>query len=295
MKNIGAERGCGRALWENNNDQDKYGTPMALMLLPYWTNGCIGSMEGLYFEASGTTPYHFLTTAAMSKNSSNPVRRLQYENGKVDKGVTYLQSLGVRYYLAYNDSVVSQADTNPDLTKIAESGPWKVYEVKDAPIVSSLTTQPVVLSDASIGVDRDRWLEVGASYFQNQSSWGAMPAATGPKDWARITLKTTGKTDDRNLAKVEPSAPIQPKALDPVTVTNITTGDDRVSFDVDKIGVPVLVKVSYFPNWNVSGGTGPYRVAPNLMLVVPTSTHVSLHYGYTNLDLGAYAPRSRLV
>ena len=52
MKKIGAERGCGRAMWENNNDQDKYGTPMALMLLPFWTNGCIGSMEGLYFEAS---------------------------------------------------------------------------------------------------------------------------------------------------------------------------------------------------------------------------------------------------
>ena len=43
-----------------------YGTPMALMLLPFWTDGCIGSMEGLYFEASGTTPYHFLTTSAMS-------------------------------------------------------------------------------------------------------------------------------------------------------------------------------------------------------------------------------------
>ena len=75
MKEIGEDRGCGRALWENNNSEDRYGTPMALMLLPFWTDGCIGSMEGLYFEASGTTPYHFLTTSAMSEHSSNPVRR----------------------------------------------------------------------------------------------------------------------------------------------------------------------------------------------------------------------------
>ena len=35
--------GCGRALWENNGDNGKYGTTMALMLLPHWTDGCIGS------------------------------------------------------------------------------------------------------------------------------------------------------------------------------------------------------------------------------------------------------------
>jgi hypothetical protein len=57
-----------------------------------------------------------------------------------------------------------------------------------------------------------------------------------------------------------------------------------VSFTVDKIGVPVLVKVSYFPNWEASGATGPWRVAPNLMVVIPTSTHVSLHYGRTMTD-----------
>ena len=66
--------------WENNEDNGQYGTTMALMLLPHWTDGCIASMEGLFFEASGTTPYHFLTTAAMSKQSSNPVRELRYDN-----------------------------------------------------------------------------------------------------------------------------------------------------------------------------------------------------------------------
>ena len=66
-------------MWENNGDNGKYGTTMALMLLPHWTDGCIGSMEGLFFEASGTTPYHFLTTAAMSQAVSNPVRELRYD------------------------------------------------------------------------------------------------------------------------------------------------------------------------------------------------------------------------
>jgi hypothetical protein len=52
--------------------------------------------------------------------------------------------------------------------------------------------------------------------------------------------------------------------------------------------VPVLVKISYFPNWHVSGAKGPYRIAPNLMVVVPTSTDVHLTYERSRLDYFAY-------
>jgi hypothetical protein len=48
--------------------------------------------------------------------------------------------------------------------------------------------------------------------------------------------------------------------------------------------VPVLVKSSYFPNWQVKGAKGPWRATPNLMVVVPTSTTVELHYGRTPID-----------
>ena len=81
------------------------------------------------------------------------------------------------------------------------------------------------------------------------------------------------------------SAKRRERPLQPVEVTNITTDDDRISFDVDQVGVPVLVKASYFPNWQASGADGPWRVAPNLMVVVPTSEHVSLHYGRTPIDI----------
>jgi hypothetical protein len=286
MKQIGQERGCGRALWENNNDEDKYGTPMALMLLPFWTDGCIGSMEGLYFEASGTTPYHFLTASAVSQHSSNPVRRLDYEDGQVDKGVEYLQTLGVRYYLAFSPQMIAKADQNPQLTPIAQSGPWKVYEVADSSIVTPLTTEPVVAVGA--GDTRDSWLELGTSYFQHQSQWAALPAATGPADWQRVTLAKSGQTSDRDLATVAPSAPIQAIPLPAVTVSDVKIKDNSISFHVDKTGVPVVVKTSYFPNWEVNGGKGPYRVAPNFMVVVPSSNDVTLHYGHTGTEYVAY-------
>ena len=45
------------------------------MLLPFWTDGCIGSMEGLYFEASATTPFHFLNEAELSRGAVEPGAR----------------------------------------------------------------------------------------------------------------------------------------------------------------------------------------------------------------------------
>ena len=49
----------------------------------------------------------------------------------------------------------------------------------------------------------------------------------------------------------------------------------------------MLVKISYYPRWHVTGGTGPFRVSPNLMVVVPTSKNVSLNYTSTpSLTIG---------
>ncbi|MEN9821607.1 MAG: hypothetical protein RLZ04_33, partial [Actinomycetota bacterium] len=59
-------------------------------------------------------------------------------------------------------------------------------------------------------------------------------------------------------------------------------------FDVSETGVPVLVRISYFPSWKVEGAEGPYRVAPNFMVVVPTSTSVRLEYSSSGIDKGAW-------
>ena len=131
--------------------------------------------------------------------------------------------------------------------------------------MSPLTTQPVVVEGVNAN-DRDPWLEVGTSWFQNQDDWAALPTADGPKEWQRIQVTEVDgrKTDDRYLAVVEPSpqTPINPVPLEPVTVSDIKTSDDGISFHVDKVGVPVLVRTSYFPNWKAEGAKGPYRAAP---------------------------------
>jgi len=305
MKQIGEDPryGCGRALWENNGELNKYGTTMGLMLLPHWTDGCIGSMEGLFFEASGTTPYHFITAAAMSKQSSNPVRELRYDDNNAALGVRYLQELGVRYYMGFTPEAVREASAQPALREIARSGPWVIYQVEGSDLVVPLAVQPVVVDSRSDDEStmahqddaKERWLEVGTSWFQNPNDWVALPAADGPDEWQRISVgidfnRRIGEPDDssRRVDVVTPTEPITVVNTELATVTDVVQGRSSVSFRVDKVGTPILVRTSYFPNWGVSGADGPYRVAPNMMVVVPTDNEVKLSFGWSFLDVLAY-------
>ncbi len=287
MAQVGHEEGCGRLMWEYDDPVlERYGTPMAPMLVSMFTDGCIGSMEGLYFESSTTTPFHFIDQRELSYQCSCAQRNLPYGTLDVAQGVRHLQMLGVRYYAASTEQTKTQADANPDLVPIAESAPWKIYEVKNSDLVEPLANQPAVLTDHNDGLD---WV-YGTSdphtppvdaqgksitangpamtWYTDPAKWNVYLAADGPSSWARVK---DGETP--------PTEPV-PQA----TVSNVHEGTDSIDFDVDRTGTPILVKTSYFPSWKADGADGPYRVTPNLMVVVPTSNHVHLQFEETSVD-----------
>lgn len=278
MARVGQANGCGRSLWEYSPDLNDYGTPMALMLLPHWTDGCIGSMEGLYFEASSTTPFHFLMQSELSQQPSRAQRDMPYRDLDVDSGVQHLQLMGVRYYLARSPEAKAAAGAHPDLTQVAADGPWVVYEVADAGLVESLAFEPAV---TTADQSQREWLGctegeppcpgVALEWFQDPTRWDVALAADGPDAWQRV----------------DPGDSPELRPVTPAVVSDVEHGDGSVSFSVDRPGSPVLVKTSYFPSWRASGADGPYRVAPNLMVVVPTDTEVELRYARTGLDWAA--------
>ena len=298
MERVGEIHGCGPALWEYEAGRlGSYGTPMAPMLLPYWTDRCIASMEGLYFEASATVPYHFLMQSELSSAPSRAQRDLPYSGLDVATGVEHMRLMGVRYYMAFSADAVRQARASAGLTEIDSTaqGPWVVFEVSGNAPVAGLSTLPVVvdgLDDSS-----DDWLEASVGAFLATGPGGPVLAAGGPAGWPRMTLPDVrGEPGDglsgadlsrrevmRRLADVLPDvAPVE--SVEPAAVSAVVREDHSISFTVDRIGSPVLVRTSYFPNWSASGARGPYRVTPNFMVVVPTSTEVRLTYGRSPVE-----------
>ena len=87
MTKVAERYGCGRAMWEYSSSENRFGTPEALMLLPYWTDNCVDSMEGLLMESSPTTPYHYLDQSELSVAPSDPQVGLDYGPLDVAEGV----------------------------------------------------------------------------------------------------------------------------------------------------------------------------------------------------------------
>ncbi len=293
----------GRVMWEGGAALNIYGTPLALMLLPYWTNGRFPSMEGLYYESSATTPYVFMTAATVDAtgNASNPVRGVTYRTfTDFSLGVRYLQLLGVQYYVAHSASARHAADTDSRLHLVATSATapggiapdtWSIYRVANAPAVEPVAYQPIVVDSLSpaeqalcrrqvlaAGVEpnqyrRHDWQDcIGVPWFNDPQALDRPLVADGPTSWQHA----------------QPSAALTAtkRTLPAVSVTGIHQTDSGVSFHVSRTGVPILVKTSYFPNWTVHGATGPYRSTPNFMVVVPTSKDVRLTYGTTTVEWG---------
>ena len=290
MSSVARKYGCGRAMWEYEEEQNRFGTPEALMLLPYWTNDCIDSMEGLLFESSATTPYHFLDQSELSVAPSDAMLGLPYDGLNVNLGIEHLQMLGVKYYMTFSPQIQVEASANPNLKLVDTTGPWPdpytiggltttkmitwdIYLVRDSAQVVPLAYEPAVVTGQVASATE--WLNLSTPWYQDPARWPVYLAASGPASWPRVPL----------AHDADP-----PRVRLPVAVaSHITTTDDGISFDVDRIGVPVLVRTSYFPNWQASGAEGPYRVTPDLMVVVPTSKHVVMSYGYTSVDYLGYA------
>jgi hypothetical protein len=264
---VAREHGCGRAHveWDTGSSSR---IPL-LWLIPYWTDGCISVTQGLYAQSSATSPYVDAANSRLSPKPENLTRRRPFD---VAAGVEDLRILGVRYFVAALPETRQAADAVPGLRRVSETGQfegrfWRIYEVSDVRVVEPLRYAPVVVP--GVGDSRSTWERMADRWFDSGARREVVVATGGPANWLR-------------RAQLPADPPRQPTPE--TTVSRVRTTHDRVSFDVSRPGTPVLVKVSYFPNWQASGADGPWRVTPNQMVVVPTEKTVTLRYGRTGVD-----------
>lgn len=267
----------GRVQWEANSDLNSYGTPMALMLFPYWTSGTHPSMEGLFFESSLTTPFHFLNASELSNRPSNPIPGLRYHNFDFNRGVQHMELFNVSYYVAFTEEAKEKADRHPAFDFITESEPWKIYRLPESQLVDIAVNQPWVFegdeggfSTTLTGVfspnEEPEFVDLALEWYEDIDLLDQWVVEDGPQAWERIDIELDGETVALPREGV---------------VSNIVLEDQRIAFDTTAIGVPHLIKVSYFPNWTATGAEGPYRATPSLMVVIPTETSVELQFTKT--------------
>ncbi len=273
----------GRVQWEGNSEWNQFGTPMSPMLIPYWTEDSHESMEGLYFESSLTTPFHFINSSEMSFSASNPIPGLSYNNFQLERGLKHLAIYGVSYYVNITPEAGEEADSIDAMTKIATTGPFGIYALPETQLVEAAQFVPSVYevpergllaaligSETVTGPDGEplpSFHDMSLEWYDDVDNLDRWIVAEGPDSWQRIT-----SLDQREAELTGASEG---------AVSDVVVDDHLISFRTEAVGVPHLVKVSYFPNWEATGAEGPYRASPSLMVVIPTEENVVIEFNDT--------------
>lgn len=248
----------GRVMWEPSNNWTQFGTPVAMMTLPYFADH--PSMEGMYFESSMLTPFHFLIAAELGQSPYNPVPDLPYRAFDIERGAEHLALVDARYYVTATELAKGAAGDSDRFEHIADVAEFSIFEVVDAAQVVVPEYEPVVL-------ENEEWTDENVWWFNDPEALEVPLVADGPDGWERVNAF------ESNL----PRRPVQGGGAE----IDATTTNDTISFTTDAVGQPHWVKTSYFPNWEADGAEGPYLASPAMMMVVPTQPNVTLTYERT--------------
>lgn len=183
-----------------------------------------------------------------------------------DVAIEMLRQFGVRYYIVGDEVLSELADNNPRLARVAAIGEvsggtntyFEVYEIEGSAVVEAVKREPGI--------------------SQTLPLWGESTWNGKVREW----LKRLDADVFEGVYLVE-SAPLEVDwtgraTYEPVEVSNVVVDDEAVQFSVDRLGVPIVIRMGYTEQWVAVGAEGPYHVAPHGMIVVPTQHDVELHF-----------------
>ena len=256
----------GRIMWEPNSDLNKYGTPMVLMTIPMFTDH--QSVEGLYFDSSITTPFHFLTVSGLAERPSNPVGGLTYINGEFDKGFRLMEDLGVDYFIAYTSSIKDKANKDENFNFLFSNEVFNVY---------SINTEKVEL------VGDNLYIFESPDFYERLRN--AVLRAGSEQSFFESAYKNF--KDELNYKIIENYDESYADPSDKNTallISDLNIQNELITFKTNKPNQLHLIKVSYFPNWKIKNGLGPFRISPSFMAVIPKDEFVEINFETSNVE-----------
>ncbi|MBM3706244.1 MAG: hypothetical protein FJW66_06950 [Actinobacteria bacterium] len=242
----------------------KFGTPRSFELIPYWTKQ--PTMEGLLVESSLTAPFHYINQAELSVKPRGTVAGWKVPSRDYEAAMKHLIYFNISYIMASSPEVIADLNSDTRVEFLNKIEPYYFYEIKGPHnYVEVMKNKPYRYIPEDWIWDMREWY-LNADNVDNPVIYD--DGSEGIKQFEEITKE--------QLSDV-PGNPFNAGG----EVLSEIVEREKIEFKTTAIGVPHLVKVSYFPNWKAAGAEGPYLVSPSLMMVIPTQSNVTLYYGMT--------------
>jgi uncharacterized membrane protein len=246
----------GRVIHDYNDDlMIKFGGNRAFELIPYWTKQ--PTLDGLLTESAFSSHFHIISEDHF-KLRDDPTLR-DYE-----AAMKYLIYFNTSYILASTPEIIEDLDNDSRVKLINTIGPYNFYETigphNYVEIVENIPYRYKI----------DDWLtEIKYWYWYEENIDNPVIYDDGSKELEQfeVTERVIDLADN----------PVNTKGK--IISENIER--EKIEFTTTAVGIPHLIKVSYFPNWKAIGAEGPYLAAPSIIMVIPTQENVTIYYGTT--------------
>jgi TolA-binding protein len=253
-----------RVVYEHSELHNSFGSSRAFESLPLFAGRA--TLEGLYMQASISAPFVFYIQSLVSQQKSVPFPQYSYSSLNYDRARPRLEMFNVRDLIIRSDNAkkaIRQSEDYQLKNSIGEYELWELTTNRNR-FVDVLDYEPVLFPTSSWKMDSHRWflddslLQTPLVFVKEEVTQSFEPfkiVARGLTDIPRMPVDA----GDCNVQEY--------------------IGNQEIRIETDCIGKPLIVKMSYHPDWHVEGADHIYLVSPSFMLVYPQQSHVRLYYG----------------
>jgi hypothetical protein len=276
----------GRLANDLHPDNDRLGSSRVFELVPHLIGKPI--LEGGLVNSSMGSMFAYYIESETSESCAGYPPIVKPSSFNMPLATRHLELFNVKHFIARSPATQQALRTDPRWKFIQREEEWELYELlsHNGSYVFIPKFLPAVLETTNPNQRGLDWIYVPGALDQPFILTGPSTATKLPAALPRLSesefhsfLKAA---DPTNLIPASWQVPTPSAKGAPVSAESVT--DNSIRFTTSAIGQPHIVKINYFPNWQVRGAPAAFRVTPSFLLVFPDQKQVELFYGSTTSD-----------
>lgn len=276
----------GRLAYDLHHDNNRVGSTRIFELVPHLIDKPV--LEGGIVNSAQGALFAYYVQCETSRNCAGFPTAMTPTSFNITNATRHLELLNVKHFIARDETTKDALQQHPAWQRLDRAGPWELYELMSHQgdyIVLPTHHPPALLTES--------WIQEALTWFYDPDMTAHPVVWLAPENEINadefhtvLDRRNTYNWRDRIKHDTTNKIPI-PREAYTITPEEISAG--RIAFRTDAIGLPHILKINWFPNWQVEGAARIYRVSPGFMLVFPDREQVIFSYGFTRGDRIAHA------
>lgn len=257
-----------RVAYENSPQHDRFGSMRVFENMALLSGRA--TLEGVLLQTAVNSPFIYFLQSQISKQGTGVIPGYTYPQTDLARATPRLALYNAHDMIALTPEVTKALEGDPRWERTFQQERYSVFHLKNADphYVRVPKFRPVL-------VDATPWKRVFHRWFVSDAVL----------DVPIVSADRVPDAERRHFPLTSPSPTELPR--DPITADcriEETIDHLRIAFTTTCPGLPHVIAVAYFPNWQVEGASAVHLVSPAFMLVFPDGNRVTLTFRRIAVD-----------